>query len=178
MSAAPTLSKKSLIGGFFFVAILGTLAHFFYEWSGQNPVCGLFFPISESTWEHMKLVFFPMLLWIGLFFPAAHEKSPGLIFLALLANLLGTALIPILFYSYSGILGFNIPAVDISIFYISVLFIFLFIWKKRKLSFENEKMANALIVALTILFTVSFFVFTYFVPDFGIFHNPAQPYSA
>ena len=53
--------KHYSIAGAIFVLIAGTLSHFVYEWSGQNFILGFFFPIDESTWEHMKLIFFPML---------------------------------------------------------------------------------------------------------------------
>ena len=61
-----TMQKKLLcytIAGIVFTSILGTLAHFIYEWSNENFLVGLFTPVSESTWEHMKLLFFPMLLY-------------------------------------------------------------------------------------------------------------------
>lgn len=56
------MKKSSLcptIVGILFVSVLGVLMHFVYEWSGSNRFVGLFAPINESTWEHMKLLFFP-----------------------------------------------------------------------------------------------------------------------
>ena len=47
--------KKSEIFGAIFVMVFGTLMHFFYDWSGKNPVVALFAPYNESTWEHLKL---------------------------------------------------------------------------------------------------------------------------
>ena len=41
---------------------LGTLLHFTYEWSGENQLVALFSAVNESTWEHLKLLFFPMIL--------------------------------------------------------------------------------------------------------------------
>ena len=55
-------AKLYFAAGLIFSAVLGTLSHFFYKWSGQNPVIALVSPVNESTWEHMKLVFFPILL--------------------------------------------------------------------------------------------------------------------
>ena len=52
-----------LLTGILFVLITGTLAHFVYEWSGNNFILGFFFPVNESIREHMKLCFFPMLVW-------------------------------------------------------------------------------------------------------------------
>ena len=43
-----------------FVFILGTLLHFAFEWSNQNALIGTFSAVNESTWEHLKLLFFPM----------------------------------------------------------------------------------------------------------------------
>ena len=54
--------KKSEIFGAIFVMVFGTLMHFFYDWSGKNPVVALFAPYNESTWEHLKLLFFPVLI--------------------------------------------------------------------------------------------------------------------
>ena len=51
------------IAGILCVSILGTLLHFTYRWSGRNPLIGLIAPVNESVWEHMKLLFFPMLLF-------------------------------------------------------------------------------------------------------------------
>ncbi len=58
-------SKKILkyqIFSAIFAIILGTLFHFTYEWSGNNAFIGAFSSINESTWEHLKLTFFPMLI--------------------------------------------------------------------------------------------------------------------
>lgn len=58
--------KKYVVIGFFVVGILGTLFHFVYDWSGQMWFVGLLVPVNESTWEHMKLLFVPMLIYIML----------------------------------------------------------------------------------------------------------------
>ena len=55
--------RSWLIAGFIFTAVFGTFSHFFYGWSNENPLIGLISPVNESTWEHMKLVFPPVLLW-------------------------------------------------------------------------------------------------------------------
>ena len=47
------------IAGILFTAIAGTLLHFAYEYSMENPLVAMFAPVNESTWEHMKLLFWP-----------------------------------------------------------------------------------------------------------------------
>ena len=70
-------TKLYFIGGILFTAILGTLSHFFYDWTGQGALIGLISPVNESTWEHMKLVFFPLLLSSSRQYPghALHSRS-------------------------------------------------------------------------------------------------------
>ena len=63
---------------FFFISILGVLLHFTYEWSNDNPAVGLFSAVNESTWEHLKLIFFPMLLLTTMEFLWAHIKDKPL----------------------------------------------------------------------------------------------------
>ena len=52
--------------GFIAVSIAGTLMHFIYEWSGNNKIVALFAPVNESPWEHLKLLFFPFVIY-GIF---------------------------------------------------------------------------------------------------------------
>ena len=41
-------------------AALGTLLHFLFVWF-PNPVLALISPVRESIWEHVKLIYFPLL---------------------------------------------------------------------------------------------------------------------
>lgn len=51
------------IGAFFFIMIFGSFFHFIYELSGFNSVAALFGSVNESTWEHLKLFFYPGLVF-------------------------------------------------------------------------------------------------------------------
>ena len=55
--------KRCTLIGILFVSVTGTLSHFLYQFSGNCFLTGLFSPVGESTWEHMKLLFFPMLFY-------------------------------------------------------------------------------------------------------------------
>ncbi len=61
--------------GILFTAALGSFGHFAYDLSKENILVALFCPVNESTWEHLKLLFFPFLLFslLRLFF---SEKNP------------------------------------------------------------------------------------------------------
>ena len=162
--------KIYFAAGMIFSAVLGTLAHFFYEWSGQNPVVALVSPVNESTWEHMKLVFFPILVW-SLLLPAGIRKDFPAMRCALLAGgLLGTWLVPVLFYTYSWILGRNLALIDIGIFYTAVLAAF---WTARKLrDSERAEKACPFILFISAVMLLAFFLFTFAPPDIGLFAKP------
>ncbi len=160
--------KNYIRWGAILVAFLGTVFHFIYNWLGENPIAGLFVPVNESTWEHMKLFFFPMLIFL-VYSKKLSDVYPCLESAAALGTLVGTFLIPILFYTYSGILGFNIQIIDISIFYISTAIAFYIIYKATTScsAAPHKKLLNFWIVAVF----VSFIIFTIFPPDIAIFKS-------
>ena len=53
-------STKKLILCYFAAAVLGVLLHFLFVWF-PNPVLALISPVRESIWEHVKLIYFPLL---------------------------------------------------------------------------------------------------------------------
>ena len=46
---------------FFAALALGVLLHFLHDWA-PNPVVGLISPVRESLWEHIKILYIPLLL--------------------------------------------------------------------------------------------------------------------
>ena len=51
------------VAGFLFTSILGTFLHFLFDLSGQSVIAAIFSAVNESIWEHMKLIYYPMLLF-------------------------------------------------------------------------------------------------------------------
>lgn len=160
-------SKKVILFAAILVAVLGTLAHFAYDFSEQNFLVGLVTPVNESTWEHMKLLFFPMLIIGGFVWRKLRNQLPC-IGSSLLAGLLnGTILIPALFYTYRGVLGFSVPAIDIATFYTSVIAAFYIVYRGAKTCSQDHR--KGILLFLTLLTTIAFFWFTYHPPALGIF---------
>ena len=124
--------KRFCFLGALFVIVLGSLAHFFYDWSGNNILIGLFAPVNESTWEHMKLVFFPMLIFSIFSYFKLKEAYPCILSALLSGILIGTFLIPVVFYTYSGILGMNKFLGDIATFIFAVVVSFISIYKSAQ----------------------------------------------
>lgn len=159
-------------GGIVFVLLAGSLAHFVYEWSGENFIVGLFVPVNESTWEHMKLVFFPMMIYTVFATIKLSGEYACILPAHCIGNLLGTWLVAILFYSYSGILGFNVLALDLAVFVASVLIAFRTAYKFTLSNFCNKiHQVKILILVLMLLTILCFMVYSYKPLDIGLFRS-------
>ena len=158
------------LAGFALSTLGGTLLHFFYDWTGGNVLVSPFSGVNESTWEHMKLLFWPLLLFAliqRLFF----KKQENCWCVKLAEILLGLVLIPVLFYTYNGVFGKSPDWMNIAIFYITALLVFLFEWwafKKNRLQCRYPRIAFAVICLIGVLFVV----FTFAPPQIPIFQDP------
>ena len=159
--------KRYLIIGTIFVIVLGTLSHFFYEWSNNNFVVGFFSPVNESTWEHMKLVFFPMLLFSLIANYRLKSIYPCITSSLLFGILLGTILIPIFFYTYTGILGYNVLVLDLITFILAVICSFSSVYRLT-LSCRMQNHTTILFIAVCVVF-VCFILFTVYPPSIALF---------
>lgn len=162
--------KLYTIKGIIFVLITGTLSHFIYEWSGNSFLLGFFFPVNESTWEHMKLCFFPMLLYSFYMNLKISPYAPCVTSSLLFGTLFGSFLIPVIFYTYSGILGKNFLFLDIATFAVCVLAAFAAAYKFTLSC--RLKCCTPLLKWLTLIIAVCFFVFTYYPPNMELFISP------
>lgn len=163
------------ITGFFFVLLLGVLSHFLFDWTGQNSVVGLFVPVSESVWEHMKLIFFPMLLYAAGILLITKKNRPCITASLCCGILLGTLLIPVLYYAYTGILGKNVLALDLAVFGISVLFAFLLFYL---LAASGRPQRCFFPCAALCILLLCFLLFTYHPPKGEIFRDPETAQNA
>lgn len=66
--------------------VLGVLLHFLYQWL-PSPVTALFSPVRESLWEHLKILYIPLLL-AGLFLGGRKAYAPWLLSLLLVCALM------------------------------------------------------------------------------------------
>ena len=93
------------LAGALFTAAMGTLLHFVYDWSGGWGAAAAFSAVNESTWEHMKLLFFPMFLFSVVQVCCLGRNYPNFLAARGVSTVTGVALIPVLFYTYTGVLG-------------------------------------------------------------------------
>lgn len=107
------------MSGFVFVSILGTLLHFLFDLTGESVVAAVFSAVNESIWEHMKLLFYPMALFAVIEYFAWGKEVASFWCIKLLGILGSLALIPVSYYTYTGILGINADWVNITIFFLA-----------------------------------------------------------
>ena len=148
---------------------LGIVLHFTYEWSNNNQLVGIFSAINESTWEHLKLLYFPMLLStiIGYFY--LKKETSNYICAKTKGILISLAFIVIFFYTYSGILGTSIDVINIISFYVAVILGQYHAYKKIK---YGSCCNNYFAIAVLFVLLISFIAFTFFQPNLGIFIAP------
>lgn len=165
---------RSQIGGFVFVCIFGTLLHFLYEWSGNNKIVGIFSPVNESVFEHLKLLFFPFLAFAVFQFIFFSSRQKGFFSSKLIGVLSGMIFITAFYYTYSGIIGKTIMWCDILSFFLGVLVAFTVDW----LVLKSEKTATGLCENLAILSLAAvssmFFIFTFAPPLIPLFKDAVE----
>lgn len=151
-------------------ALLGTLLHFLYDWLSQSVWIAPFSGVNESTWEHMKLLFWPMFIFAILqsfFFSDRND----FFCIQLKGILLGLILIPTLFYTYNGVIGKTPDWINIAIFFISAAIAY--IYEARQFNQGKTVCKNPKLPLLILcLIAVSFIIFTFKTPRIGIFKDP------
>lgn len=160
------------LGGFLFVCAAGTALHFLYQWSGESVAAAPFAAVNESVWEHMKLLFWPMQLWAGAERAVLGGYSRGFWPAKALGTLLGLALIPALYYTYTGALGVSVMWVDIAIFFVAAAAAFLAETRMLARDWRCRGGARASALVLLLLLSAAFVLCTFVPPRFPLFRDP------
>ena len=153
-----------------FCLILGILFHFTYEWSGENIIVGIFSAVNESTWEHLKLVYYPMLLMaiIGYFILGKNNKNYWMD--QTVGIISAMIFIIVFFYTYTGVVGTNFAWLNIATFIVAVV-LGEFVTYKLLISRKSYNAEFISIFFLVILFA-SFVLYTFSPPRIGFFKDP------
>ncbi|MGN1457267.1 MAG: DUF6512 family protein [Acutalibacteraceae bacterium] len=160
------------VTGFFVVCILGTVNHYLYEWCENNSIIGAFVPVNESVWEHLKLLFFPFMLFVIVEFIVYGRHIKGFLFSDFIGVMYGLIFIPVAFYAYSSIIGKSVVFVDVLIFIVSVAISFYIRYKRIKNENDNKYYLNIPAVILFLGVAALMIGLTYFPPSTAIFQSP------
>lgn len=159
------------MAGFIFTAVLGTLLHFLFDWTGGAVAAALFSAVNESIWEHMKLLFYPMLLFAVIQWRVWGREAQGFWRVKLAGITVGLALIPVLYYTYTGALGVEADWFNIAIFFLTAGAVF---WAETKFLLRGRVRPLHLGIAagLLCLMVLTFTVLTFLPPKLPLFQDP------
>lgn len=164
--------KKITAAGAVFTAVSGTLLHFVFQWSSRSPIAAVFSPVNESTWEHLKLIFIPMVFY-GIFeFFAFGRKRADFIPARAFSILIGMLVIVSSFYTYTGILGKNFLPLDIAVFLLGTAAAYFCGYKFMEKDMFSSRKGKIIGAAVLLPLVLAFALFTFYPPEIGLFLDP------
>lgn len=156
--------------GIVFVIILGSALHFAFALSGEWRPLAVIAAVNESTWEHLKLAFWPALLYGLAEYPFLRARAGNF----LVAKAAGILLMPVaivaLFYAYTAFTEDTLVA-DILIFVMAVVagqLTSLRLLPLRALPDALRWVAAAVLICLILTFAL----LTFFAPHVFLFRDP------
>lgn len=156
--------------GFIFVAILGTVNHFMFEWFNNMKIIGLFCPVNESIFEHLKLLFFPYLIWSIIEY-FILEKPFNFFTSKIIGVIFGNIFITAFYYTYSGIIGNNYIFMDILTFLLGILVAFATSYLIMTNPKYKTNYTEVISMIIFIVISLIFFLFTFYPPFIPFFKD-------
>ena len=147
-------------------SLAGAALHFLYDLL-PGPFTALISPVNESVWEHLKLLFWPMLIGAAVLSRGRKHKERfwSSFFVALLAAP------TFLLLSYYGLKLFGIESlvIDISLYFAGMFLGYLLAWLLYRKG-KPERIGGFALM-LVILYAASLILFTFAVPNLPIFQE-------
>jgi len=164
-----TILKWEVVG-IVFVVVIGAFFHFTFQLLNYWRPAGAIFPVNESVWEHLKLPYWPLIIFSLVEYYFIKEKSNNFILAKTASFLISISTILIVFYSYTALIGVESLIIDILSFIFGVIigqFVSYKILVKEQLSTPYINTSWIIFVGFGILFMI----FTYFPPILPIFQD-------
>lgn len=163
--------KRIKFIGVIVIFLLTILYHFLYNWL-PNPVFSVFFPVNDSIWEHMKLLYSGIFTWGVIEYFILRKK--GISYRNFFSTLFLEMVTSIMIYLIMYLPLYNVfgESMVISISLLIVVIILEEIFSYYLFSYSKE---NRILDRISILFIVLGFVvflcFTYDPPRNYIFYD-------
>lgn len=163
------MKKRFSFWGTIIIFVLAVLLHSLFDITKLE----IFKPISpanESVWEHMKMIFFAGLLYylFSIIF-SGGKKTRYLVGYAV-SLIVMVLLVPMIFYTYTNIIGKHLMAVDILITLVAAFSGEFIAYKLRPKYNTNPNSLALFIAGFVILLMIFMFVyFTYYPLNTPIF---------
>ncbi|SCZ10456.1 DUF6512 family protein [Alkaliphilus peptidifermentans] len=108
------------LAGLFFIFTVGALFHFAFDWLNRIKALAFLFPVNESPWEHLKMAYWPIIIFAFLEFFFLNISFNHIVVAKAVAAFSVCIAIISLHYSYKAIIGSHIVFVDIIIFFLAI----------------------------------------------------------
>lgn len=152
--------KKIKIINVVFLFLLSFLWHFVYDWFPNN-IFALFFPVNESIWEHMKIIYFCLFMGSILEFVLCKKnniKINNFYIEAMVKSILGVIFYLIIFVPFYLWLGESM-LISISLMLITYIFME---YIGYKILIGEEMNINILPVIIIVLGCIMFVILTFY----------------
>lgn len=137
---------------FFLILSLGFLLHFLYGWL-PTPVTALFSPVRESLWEHVKIIFWPLLL-AGLWATRTDRSDSLTPWLA--SSLIVNGLMLAVSYLWNVVLGLEGSVFNIALYVAAMILAFLLVPFFRQRLGEGGAMLVRLLALILLVLILRF----------------------
>lgn len=109
--------REAILTVTIFAFVSAFILHELYKWTGGNRVVGLFVPVNESVWEHLKLAFYPVVVLMVYPLTKYQQQYPmtARIQSAAMASFLALCVVLFGYYGIHTGLGINGPKIDLMI---------------------------------------------------------------
>jgi hypothetical protein len=159
------------IAGFFFIGLIGAALHFTFELSDfSSNVVAYFSAVNESTWEHLKMVFFPGLVFALIEYTYVREEVNNYLVAKAASLFLMPLIIVVGWYLYAPAVGRSIFPLDLLLFYIAVAVgqvVSYRILTRPPLAKRYQQLS----IAGILLLFVAFSTFTFYPPRIFLFEH-------
>jgi uncharacterized membrane protein YhdT len=174
IEATRNLARNSMYWGFLFIILVGSMFHFVFELLGRNVVIGIFAPVNESVWEHLKMTFLPTIAWftISYFAIKSHGSISATRWLLTCSTslLISVLFIIVFYYTYTGAFGIHSILLDVSSMFLSVASGLTMSWHVYQYSKMNAA-SRVFAFLVPILLLAAFAVFTFLPPHIPLFKD-------
>jgi hypothetical protein len=159
------------IVGVIFTIFLGSFLHFIYELSGFFKPVALIGAVNESTWEHLKIGFWPAFFFAIIEYFVYGKKNKNFCFAKAINLYTIPIVITLLFYGYTSFMDHNL-FLDIFIFVFSIIVAYVLSYNILVSQKEFSKY-KTLSIILIMVGIIAFSLLSYFPLENFLFLDPA-----
>lgn len=161
--------RKWSIAGFFIVVILGSVYHGMFNWTNRLYLLGIFFPVNESLWEHLKLGLWGIITFSLVEYAVLRKQVSNYFFAKSMGVVIISSTVLLVYYTYTAFLDRHYLVLDIGSFVLGVAACQVFCYRVFQ-SHHNTGLNVSGAIVLLIL-SVLFAICTYYPPHRALFKD-------